>query len=208
MMSNQKQLGLPDHQHHKQLSDQRSKVRGHSKQTTDGEISPATDRNSQSSLYSVDNLYMTTRSVLPARCLHAECHAMFPAIIWLPRGSAPRGDPANKPNAPFIQLEQSPTADAAHTVDAEGAKHIQQTLWVYSHFLFYYLKSHLQLFSDEILQQTKIQSWRCAQGSNLCRCSGEFHTDSPPHPPDHMTAFLWGQRTSNNNIAMAAMLED
>lgn len=52
------------------------------------------------SLCSVDNLYMTTRSVLRP---HAERHAAFPPIIWLPRGPAPQGvPPTNEPNAPFI----------------------------------------------------------------------------------------------------------
>lgn len=51
-------------------------------------------------------------------------------------------------------------------------------LTYYSSFLFHYLM-------------------RCVHGWNLCCCSGEFHTNTPPYPPDHTNTFLWGQSSSS-----------
>lgn len=128
-----------------------------------------------------------------------ESHAAFPAVHLASSWLGPSGRPRQR------------TKRAIHpsrsTVDASGATRFRSSLFagceaaskhITSIPSFHYLKSHLQPFSDEILQQTEVQGWWRVQGSNLSRSSGEFHTDSPPHPLDHTKTFLWGQSTSNN----------
>jgi len=108
-----------------------------------------------------------------------------------------RAAPANAPSAPFIG--RTACARGGH---GGGTETLHQNTAADN-------KTHNTALSVATERSPQLRRW-CVQGSNLCRCSGEFRTGTLPHPSwPHKDIPVRSERTSKQQQgpAAAAMLE-
>ncbi|TNN54307.1 hypothetical protein EYF80_035457 [Liparis tanakae] len=94
-------------------------------------------------------------------------------VIWLPRGSALQGGPRQRTKR-AIHRSDRVCSRRPRGWGGGGTETLYQNTTADN-------RTQNTPLSVATERSPQLRRW-CVQGSNLCRCSGEFRTGTPPHP--------------------------